>query len=168
MRIKLTEDVQYILNKLKENNYEAFVVGGCVRDSILKRPLKDWDITTNALPNQIMKLFEHTIPTGIKHGTVTVVINEKYFEVTTYRLDGNYTDNRHPDEVIFTSSLQEDLSRRDFTINSLAYNEEHGLIDIFNGVCDLKNKLIKCVGDPDKRFNEDALRMLREFDLLAN
>jgi tRNA nucleotidyltransferase (CCA-adding enzyme) len=161
MRIKLTEDVQYILNKLKENNYEAFVVGGCVRDSILKRPLKDWDITTNALPNQIMKLFEHTIPTGIKHGTVTVVINEKYFEVTTYRLDGNYTDNRHPDEVIFTSSLQEDLSRRDFTINSLAYNEEHGLIDIFNGVCDLKNKLIKCVGDPDKRFNEDALRMLR-------
>lgn len=161
MKIELSKDVQYILNKLNENNYEAFIVGGCVRDSLLKRPLKDWDITTSATPEKVMKLFDHTIPTGIKHGTVTIVLNGKNYEVTTYRLDGNYTDNRHPDEVIFTSSLEEDLSRRDFTINALAYNDSKGLIDIFNGISDLQNKLIKCVGDAEKRFHEDALRMLR-------
>lgn len=161
MKIELIEDVKYILNKLNEHKHEAYIVGGCVRDSILKRSLKDWDITTSALPEEIIKLFQHTIPTGIKHGTVTVVLNKKNYEVTTYRLDGNYTDNRHPDKVIFTSSLEEDLSRRDFTINALAYNDINGLIDIFNGTADLNNKLIKCVGEADKRFNEDALRMLR-------
>jgi tRNA nucleotidyltransferase (CCA-adding enzyme) len=161
MKIELAKDVCYILDTLNQNGFEAFIVGGCVRDSLLKRQLKDWDITTSALPEEIVKLFDHTIPTGIKHGTVTVVINETNYEVTTYRIDGEYSDNRHPDEVIFTRSLKEDLSRRDFTINALAYNEAEGLVDMFNGIEDLHNKTIKCVGDADKRFNEDALRMLR-------
>jgi tRNA nucleotidyltransferase (CCA-adding enzyme) len=161
MKIQLTEDVSYILQRLNENSSEAYIVGGCVRDSLLNRQLKDWDITSSALPEEIVTLFEHTIPTGIKHGTVTVVINKNNYEVTTYRIDGEYSDNRHPDEVVFTRSLKEDLSRRDFTINALAYNETDGLVDIFNGVDDLKNKIIKCVGEADKRFNEDALRMLR-------
>jgi tRNA nucleotidyltransferase (CCA-adding enzyme) len=161
MKIELNEDVSYILDTLNKNGFEAFIVGGCVRDSLLKRNLKDWDITTSALPEETIKLFEKTIPTGIKHGTITVVLSKENYEVTTYRIDGEYSDNRHPDEVVFTRSLKEDLSRRDFTINSLAYNETEGLIDMFNGMEDLKNKLIKCVGEPDKRFNEDALRMLR-------
>lgn len=161
MKIELNEDVSYILDTLNKSGFEAFIVGGCVRDSLIKRNLKDWDITTSALPEETIKLFEKTIPTGIKHGTVTIVLNKENYEVTTYRIDGEYSDNRHPDEVIFTRSLKEDLSRRDFTINSLAYNETEGLIDMFNGMEDLKNKLIKCVGKPDKRFNEDALRMLR-------
>jgi tRNA nucleotidyltransferase (CCA-adding enzyme) len=161
MSIELIKDVSYILNTLNENGFEGFIVGGCVRDSLLKRRLKDWDITTNASPEEIITLFEHTIPTGIKHGTVTVVINKENYEVTTYRIDGEYTDNRHPDEVVFTTSLKEDLSRRDFTVNALAYNKAQGLVDMFNGIEDLRNKIIKCVGDPNKRFNEDALRMLR-------
>lgn len=161
MDIKLTQDVEYILNKLKEAGHESYVVGGCVRDSLLHRDLKDWDITTSAHPEEIVNLFDHTIPTGIKHGTVTVVLNKNNYEVTTYRIEGGYSDNRHPDKVIFTPSLKEDLSRRDFTVNSLAYNNIEGLIDIFNGMDDLNRKTIKCVGDPDKRFNEDALRMLR-------
>jgi tRNA nucleotidyltransferase (CCA-adding enzyme) len=161
MKIELAKDVCYILDTLTQNGFEAFIVGGCVRDSLLKRQLKDWDITTSALPEEIVKFFDHTIPTGIKHGTVTVVISETNYEVTTYRIDGEYSDNRHPDEVIFTRSLKEDLSRRDFTINALAYNEAEGLVDMFNGIEDLRNKTIKCVGDADKRFNEDALRMLR-------
>lgn len=161
MKIKLTEDVSYILDILIKNGYEAYIVGGCVRDSLIERQLKDWDITTSAKPEDILRLFEKTIPTGIKHGTVTVVLNKNNYEVTTYRIDGDYSDNRHPDEVIFTSSLKEDLSRRDFTVNSLAYNSINGLVDMFDGISDLHNRLIKCVGDPDKRFNEDALRMLR-------
>jgi tRNA nucleotidyltransferase (CCA-adding enzyme) len=161
MKIELTKDVCCILDILDQNGFEAFTVGGCVRDSLLKRQLKDWDITTSALPKEIVKLFTHTIPTGIKHGTITIVINEINYEVTTYRIDGEYSDNRHPDEVIFTRSLKEDLSRRDFTINALAYNEAEGLVDMFNGMEDLKNKSIKCVGDADTRFDEDALRMLR-------
>ncbi|MBL4936682.1 CCA tRNA nucleotidyltransferase [Clostridium sp. YIM B02515] len=161
MKIKLTEDVSYILDILIKNGYEAYIVGGCVRDSLIERQLKDWDITTSAKPEDILRLFEKTIPTGIKHGTVTVVLNKNNYEVTTYRIDGYYSDNRHPDEVIFTSSLKEDLSRRDFTVNSLAYNSINGLVDMFDGISDLHNRLIKCVGDPDKRFNEDALRMLR-------
>jgi tRNA nucleotidyltransferase (CCA-adding enzyme) len=161
MKIELIKDVCYILDTLSKNGFEAFIVGGCVRDSLLKRQLKDWDITTSALPDEIVKHFDHTIPTGIKHGTVTIVINETNYEVTTYRIDGEYSDNRHPDEVIFTRSLKEDLSRRDFTINALAYNEAEGLVDMFNGIEDLHIKTIKCVGDADKRFNEDALRMLR-------
>ncbi|ERI95626.1 HDIG domain protein [Clostridiales bacterium oral taxon 876 str. F0540] len=161
MKIKLTEDVSYILGTLIENGYEAYIVGGCVRDSIIKKQLKDWDITTNAKPDDILRLFEKTIPTGIKHGTVTIVLNKNNYEVTTYRIDGDYSDNRHPDQVIFTSSLREDLSRRDFTVNALAYNDIDGLVDMFHGIDDLHSSLIKCVGDPDKRFNEDALRMLR-------
>jgi tRNA nucleotidyltransferase (CCA-adding enzyme) len=161
MKIELNSNVSYILEILNKNGFEAFIVGGCVRDSLLKRSLKDWDITTSALPEETIKLFEKTIPTGIKHGTVTIVLNRENYEVTTYRIDGEYSDNRHPDEVVFTRSLKEDLSRRDFTINALAYNETDGLIDMFNGMEDLKNKTIRCVGDPHKRFNEDALRMLR-------
>lgn len=161
MNIKLAEDVVYILDKLNNSGYESYIVGGCVRDSLIGRPLKDWDITTNALPEEITKLFDRTIPTGIQHGTVTVVLNKNNYEVTTFRIDGDYTDNRHPDSVVFTRSLKEDLSRRDFTINAMAYNDKKGLVDIFNGKNDLKERIIKCVGDADKRFNEDALRMLR-------
>ncbi|MCM0646950.1 CCA tRNA nucleotidyltransferase [Clostridium swellfunianum] len=161
MKIETTKDVSFILDTLNKNNFEAYIVGGCVRDSLLKRQLRDWDITTSALPEEIIKLFDKTIPTGIKHGTVTVVINKENYEVTTYRIDGEYSDNRHPDEVVFTRSLKEDLSRRDFTVNALAYNEVEGLVDMFNGIEDLKNKTIRCVGDPNKRFTEDALRMLR-------
>lgn len=161
MKIELNKDVAYILDTLNSKGYEAYIVGGCVRDSLLHRQIKDWDITTSALPEDIMKIFNHTIPTGIKHGTVTVVINKNNYEVTTYRIDGKYSDNRHPDEVVFTSSLKKDLSRRDFTINALAYNPEAMLIDMFNGIEDLNMKLVKCVGNADKRFNEDALRMLR-------
>jgi tRNA nucleotidyltransferase (CCA-adding enzyme) len=161
MKIKLPDEVSYILNTLKDNGYEAYVVGGSVRDSLLKRTVGDYDITTKALPEDIIRFFPHTVPTGIKHGTVTVVMNKNHYEVTTYRIDGEYTDNRHPDEVIFTSSLKEDLSRRDFTINAMAYNETDGIVDLFNGTEDLSKKIVRCVGDADKRFNEDALRMLR-------
>lgn len=161
MKIDLTDDVSYILDTLNKNNYEAYIVGGCVRDRILGRQLKDWDITTSALPEELVKLFKKTIPTGIKHGTVTVVLNKDNYEITTFRIDGEYSDNRHPDKVIFTPSLKEDLSRRDFTINAMAYNNEKDLIDMFDGKSDLSEKLIRCVGDADKRFKEDALRMLR-------
>lgn len=161
MKIELNKDVYYILDKLNKNGYESYIVGGCVRDFLLDRKLKDWDITTSAYPEDIVNLFEHTIPTGIKHGTVTIVIDKNSYEVTTYRIDGKYSDNRHPDNVIFTSSLKEDLSRRDFTINALAYNKKEGLIDIFNGMNDLNAKIVKAVGDANKRFKEDALRMLR-------
>lgn len=159
--MEIPNDVNYILNKFYENGFEAFIVGGCVRDNLLNRTPGDYDITTNALPEQIMSLFDKTIPTGIKHGTITVILNDIPYEVTTYRIDGEYLDNRRPDEVIFVSNIKEDLSRRDFTINALAYSPYFGFKDFFNGEEDLKNKLIKCVGAPDKRFNEDALRMLR-------
>jgi len=161
MKINLTDEVSYILDTLNKNNKEAYIVGGCVRDSLLKRELKDWDITTSALPEEIIDLFSQTIPTGLKHGTVTVVINEHNFEITTYRIDGEYSDNRHPDKVTFTPSLREDLSRRDFTINAMAYNKINNLVDLFNGSIDLNRRIIRCVGEPDKRFKEDALRMLR-------
>ncbi len=154
-----------ILKKLQNFGYEAYVVGGCVRDSLLGRVPKDFDITTNCLPEEVISIFESTckvIPTGLKHGTVTILGDEGIpYEVTTFRIDGEYLDNRHPEKVQFTSSLKDDLSRRDFTINALAYNNENGLIDCFGGVNDLKNKIIKCVGNASDRFNEDALRMLR-------
>lgn len=161
MNFSLPQDVLYIINTLSEHNFEAFAVGGCVRDTLLDRVPKDWDITTNAMPQDIINIFEHTVPTGIKHGTISIIINKTPYEVTTYRIDGEYTDNRHPDEVIFTNSITEDLSRRDFTINAIAYNPKEGLSDPFSGEKDLNNKLIKCVGDPSLRFQEDALRMLR-------
>lgn len=161
MKLNIPSDVNYIINKFYENKYEAYMVGGCVRDSILGIVPKDYDITTSAKPEETISLFEKTIPTGLKHGTITVLINKNPYEVTTFRTEGTYLDNRRPSSVDFVTDIKEDLSRRDFTINALAYNDIKGLIDYFNGVNDLKNKIIRCVGDPDKRFKEDALRMLR-------
>ncbi len=161
--IKLPEDVRMILNRFHDNGYEAFIVGGCVRDALLGDQPKDYDITTNAIPMQTEELFHDlkVVETGIRHGTVTVIINREPYEITTYRTDVKYSDHRHPDEVRYALTLDEDLSRRDFTVNAMAYNEEKGLIDKFNGVKDLSDGFIRCVGDPDTRFNEDALRILR-------
>ena len=161
MKIKVPKDVKYILSKLIENNFKAYIVGGCVRDIILNKEPKDYDITTNAKPEEVIKLFDKVILTGIKHGTVTVILNDENYEVTTFRVDGEYIDQRHPNEVKFVTSLKEDLSRRDFTVNAMAYNDIDGFKDYFNGLNDLKNKIIKTVGNPEKRFLEDALRMLR-------
>ena len=161
--VQIPIGAKVIINTLQDNGYEAYAVGGCVRDSLLNRNPKDWDITTNCLPEEIIHIFKNTykvIPTGLRHGTVTLVGDSSY-EVTTFRIDGEYADNRHPDEVIFTSSLKEDVSRRDFTINAIAYNEKVGLVDYFGGLEDLENKIIRCVGKAEDRFNEDALRMLR-------
>ncbi|MCD7736799.1 MAG: polynucleotide adenylyltransferase, partial [Lachnospiraceae bacterium] len=153
--------VERILQVLHENGYEAYVVGGCVRDSLLGRRPEDWDITTSASPMQVKRLFPRTIDTGIRHGTVTVMEGRESFEVTTYRIDGDYEDGRHPNQVTFTSSLEEDLKRRDFTINAMAYSHERGLVDLFGGLKDLREGIIRCVGNPEERFGEDALRMLR-------
>lgn len=161
MRIELPEKVKTILNILINAGFEAFAVGGCVRDSILGKEPKDWDITTSARPVQVKELFSRTIDTGIAHGTVTVLLDREGFEVTTYRIDGEYEDARHPKEVLFTGSLLEDLKRRDFTINAMAYNEQEGLVDAFDGMGDLKQGRIRCVGTARERFTEDALRMLR-------
>uniref|UniRef100_UPI004056D0F9 CCA tRNA nucleotidyltransferase n=1 Tax=Agathobacter sp. TaxID=2021311 RepID=UPI004056D0F9 len=157
----LPEDVRFIIDRLTEYGYEAYAVGGCVRDTLLFRMPGDWDITTSAAPEQVKAIFPHTIDTGIEHGTVTVMRNHTGYEVTTYRIDGKYEDARHPKEVTFTASLIEDLKRRDFTINAMAYNDKKGLADEFDGKGDLKQKIIRCVGDPMERFSEDALRMLR-------
>lgn len=161
MNIYIPNEVKFIIDTFYNNGFEAFMVGGCVRDSILNSSPKDYDITTSAKPEDTLSIFEKTIPTGINHGTVTVLINNNSYEVTTYRTDGNYLDNRRPSCVNFVTDIKEDLSRRDFTINALAYNKSFGLIDYFNGINDISKKLIRCVGDADKRFKEDALRMLR-------
>jgi tRNA nucleotidyltransferase (CCA-adding enzyme) len=161
MQIVLPEKVNRIIETLQAAGYEAYAVGGCVRDSILGREPSDWDITTSAKPQDTKKLFPRTIDTGIQHGTVTVMLEREGFEVTTYRIDGEYEDSRHPKEVTFTASLQEDLKRRDFTINAMAYNEQDGLVDCFGGMQDMKDGIIRCVGDAKERFSEDALRMLR-------
>lgn len=161
MKIEIPVKANKIITRLTEAGYEAYVVGGCVRDAILGRPAADWDITTNAKPEQVKALFSRTIDTGLQHGTVTILQGKEGFEVTTYRIDGEYQDGRHPSEVIFTPSLLEDLKRRDFTINAMAYNEAEGLIDAFDGMKDLKNRQIRCVGEPRERFTEDALRILR-------
>lgn len=178
MIIQIPEDVKYILEKLNNAGYEAYAVGGCVRDSILGRTPDDWDITTSAKPEETKALFPKTIDTGIQHGTVTVMRNQVGYEVTTYRIDGEYEDSRHPKEVIFTADLLEDLKRRDFTINAMAYNHlaeneseddtettrdnsKSGLVDAFGGIEDIENKIIRCVGNPVHRFEEDALRMMR-------
>lgn len=150
-----------ILDKIEECGFEAFVVGGCVRDSIMARTPKDWDITTDALPEDIIAMFDRTIPTGIKHGTVTVLVGGQAYEVTTYRIDGDYLDSRRPESVEFTRNIVDDLSRRDFTINAMAYSPSRGLVDRFSGLEDIKNKIIRCVGNPDLRFKEDALRIMR-------
>ena len=163
MKINLPSKVKYIIDKIYENNYEAYIVGGCVRDTILGIEPNDYDITTNAMPKVIMEIFKEfrCIETGIEHGTVSVVIDEDIYEITTYRIEGEYKDHRRPENVDFTNKLDEDLKRRDFTINSMAYNEKEGLIDLFGGKVDLENKIIKTVGNPYDRFNEDGLRMIR-------
>lgn len=165
--IELPGKVKQIIDILQENGYEAYAVGGCVRDAILGRKPQDWDITTSALPEQVKALFHRTVDTGIQHGTVTVLLGKEGFEVTTYRVDGKYEDGRHPTEVSFTASLTEDLKRRDFTINAMAYNETEGLVDLFCGAEDLKHGLIRCVGTAKERFSEDALRILRAFRFSA-
>lgn len=161
MKIEIPGPVLGILSRLRENGYEGYIVGGCVRDMFLGREPEDWDITTSALPAQVKALFRRTIDTGIQHGTVTVMMGHVGYEVTTYRVDGTYSDGRHPDQVTFTPSLTEDLKRRDFTINAMAYSPASGLVDEFQGREDLEKGLIRCVGDPMERFSEDALRMLR-------
>ncbi len=161
MKIKLPENAKIILDTIHEAGFEAYVVGGCVRDAVLGRVPGDWDITTNAVPQDIKKLFRRTIDTGIEHGTVTVMMGKEGYEVTTYRIDGKYEDSRHPSEVTFTKNLTEDMKRRDFTINAMAYNEEEGLIDRFGGLEDIEKGLIRCVGNPYERFSEDALRIMR-------
>ncbi len=161
MQIQLPEKVHKIIDTLEEAGFEAYAVGGCVRDSILGREPDDWDITTSAKPEEMKRLFPRTVDTGIKHGTVTVLLGGEGFEVTTYRIDGTYEDGRHPSEVTFTSNLKEDLLRRDFTINAMAYNERSGLVDLYGGLADIDKQVIRCVGDAVERFEEDALRMLR-------
>lgn len=161
MKMILPEKVNFIINTLMSHGFEGYAVGGCVRDAMLSRVPQDWDITTSAKPEQVKALFRHTIDTGIQHGTVTVMLDHEGFEVTTYRIDGEYEDARHPKEVQFTSNLLEDLKRRDFTINAMAYNEKDGLVDAFDGLVDLKRGIIRCVGAAEERFSEDALRMLR-------
>lgn len=161
MKIILPGKVNTIIHTLQEHGFEAYAVGGCVRDSILGRVPDDWDITTSATPMETKALFARTFDTGIEHGTITVLIDKDAFEVTTYRVDGKYEDSRHPSEVTFTRSLKEDLLRRDFTINAMAYNDEEGLVDIFGGMEDLNQKTIRCVGNAKARFSEDALRILR-------
>ena len=161
MKIQLPEKVKVIIQTLEAAGYEAYAVGGCVRDSVLGRIPADWDITTSALPEQVKELFHRTIDTGIEHGTVTVMMDKEGFEVTTYRIDGEYRDHRHPEQVNFTGELKEDLRRRDFTINAMAYNDRCGMVDAFGGIEDLKHGVIRCVGVARERFEEDALRILR-------
>ena len=159
--MRIPKNAETIIRELMAHGFEAFAVGGCVRDSILGREPGDWDITTSAKPEQVKQIFHRTVDTGIEHGTVTVLMDKEAYEVTTYRVDGEYEDHRHPKEVTFTASLEEDLKRRDFTINAMAYNPETGLVDIFEGIQDLNRKVIRCVGNPGERFDEDALRILR-------
>lgn len=163
MTMDMPKNVDTAINLLQSAGFEAYAVGGCVRDSLLGKTPNDWDITTSAKPEDMKSVFAdfHCIDTGIKHGTVTVVIDGEPLEITTFRLDGEYEDNRHPKSVTFTSNLSADLGRRDFTVNAMAYSKMTGTVDLFGGQNDLKNGIIRCVGDPDRRFNEDALRILR-------
>lgn len=167
IKISIPQAAREILATLHRAGYEAYIVGGCVRDALLLREPDDWDITTNASPIEIKQLFSHTVDTGLQHGTVTVLKDKAGYEVTTYRVDGEYKDHRRPDKVTFTSELKEDMQRRDFTINAMAYNEEEGLIDHFHGQDDLKLGIIRCVGEAGKRFDEDALRVLRALRFAA-
>lgn len=160
---KIPRNIRYVIDTLTQNGYEAYIVGGCVRDILLGKTPDDFDITTSAKPEEIMSLFKKTIPTGIKHGTITVMIEGCPIEVTTFRRESGYTDTRHPDKVEFVNNLKEDLSRRDFTVNAMAYSDKTGIIDYFGGEIDLKNKILRTVGNPHDRFTEDALRILRLF-----
>ncbi len=159
----LPKEVKKVISMLEDSGFEAYAVGGCVRDSLLGKNPTDYDVTTSALPEEMKVVFknEHVIETGIKHGTITVLIEQNPIEITTFRIDMDYTDNRHPEKVLFTRSLKEDLARRDFTVNALAYSEKTGIIDVFGGTYDLEHGIIRCVGDPDTRFGEDALRIMR-------
>lgn len=159
--MKIPNKVEHIIQELEKNSFEGFIVGGCVRDYVLGTTPKDFDITTDALPDDIKNIFAHTVDTGIEYGTVSVIINKECFELTTYRIDGEYKNSRSPENVTFTKNITEDLSRRDFTMNAIAYNKKDGFIDPFGGINDIKHKLIKGVGEPDLRFKEDALRMMR-------
>lgn len=182
MKITMPAGARHIIEQLNNNGFEAFIVGGCVRDCLLGKMPNDWDITTNAKPEQVKSIFSHTVDTGIEHGTVTVLVERNIvakdhdaqmvaegkdahyayaYEVTTYRVDGVYEDHRRPKDVTFTASLEEDLKRRDFTINAMAYNDDQGVIDVFGGIKDLEDGIIRCVGVPSERFDEDALRILR-------
>ena len=159
----IPHEIQFIIDTLNKNGFEAYLVGGCVRDMLMDIPPHDYDITTSAPPEAILTLFEKTVPTGIKHGTVTVINGGIAAEVTTYRADGDYTDHRRPKSVTFVKSLKEDLARRDFTVNAIAYNKTKGVKDFFGGIKDINNKILRAVGEPKKRFREDALRILRLF-----
>ena len=165
--MQIPAHVEQIIHTLNSHGYEAFAVGGCVRDTLLGRKPGDWDITTSARPEQVKALFRRTIDTGIQHGTVTIMMDRTGYEVTTYRIDGEYEDGRHPKQVEFTSDLLEDLRRRDFTINAMAYNDAEGLIDPFGGQQDLQQGILRAVGDPATRFEEDALRILRLYRFAA-
>ena len=169
MMVKLPTGARFVLERLHGHGYQAYVVGGCVRDSLLGRTPKDWDVCTNALPEQMQRVFAdcHVIETGLKHGTLTVMHNGQPYEVTTFRVDGEYTDHRHPDEVVFVADVKEDLSRRDFTVNAMAWSPETGLVDAFGGREDLAAGVIRCVGDPYRRFDEDALRIMRALRFAA-
>jgi len=167
MQFILPENVSEIIGSLEAAGFEAYAVGGCVRDLLLGLTPKDWDLTTSAEPLQIKEIFKKTVDTGIKHGTVTVIMGGRGYEVTTYRIDGKYEDSRHPKDVTFTKSLEQDLLRRDFTINAMAYNEKSGLVDCFGGKKDLEDGIIRCVGNANARFNEDALRILRAYRFAA-
>lgn len=178
MRIDIPEDAQSIITTLEDFGFEALIAGGAVRDSLMNRIPHDWDICTNATPEQTLKVFKNTVSmfgeweirttdTGLAHGTVTIYVDGEDYEVTTYRVDGEYSDNRHADSVSFVKNLLEDLSRRDFTINAMAYSHESGLIDPFNGLQDIQDGIIRAVGDPNTRFQEDALRMMRTIRFAA-
>ena len=162
-KIKIPDYCKKIMSVLSANGFESYLVGGCVRDSLMGEKPHDYDITTNATPQEMLECFKDfkVVETGLKHGTLTVVIDNKNIEITTYRVDGEYDDNRHPKEVSFTRNLKEDLKRRDFTVNAMSYNDISGVVDLYNGAEDIKNRIIRCVGEPDKRFNEDGLRILR-------
>ena len=163
MEIYLPQKVKFIIDKMYEKGYEAFIVGGCVRDSILGITPNDYDITTNAKPEEIIDIFKgfKIIDNGIKHGTVGIIIEKEVYEITTYRIEGEYENNRRPKNVEFALDIEDDLKRRDFTINAIAYNDKLGIIDKFDGIKDIKNKIVKTVGNPDERFNEDGLRLVR-------
>jgi len=169
MIVELPKEVKKIIKSLEDSAYEAYIVGGSLRDILMGKAPHDWDIATSAIPEQVMACFptQRIITTGLKHGTVTIMQGGIGYEVTTFRIDSDYSDNRHPDEVSFTPSLKEDLSRRDFTINAMAYNPASGLIDLFNGLADLANRQINCVGVPERRFQEDSLRMMRALRFAA-
>mgnify|MGYP002725075254 FL=1 len=169
MKLTLDPGAVALLDTLHAAGYAAYAVGGCVRDSLLGRTAHDWDLCTSALPQQVMELFgaEQCIPTGLQHGTVTIKYGGRLYETTTFRTEGSYTDGRHPDAVQFVPDVREDLARRDFTINAMAYNEAEGLVDPFGGQKDLQNGLLRAVGEPQQRFTEDALRILRLYRFAA-